>query len=155
MPKTGPTCSTVALETIAMSGGDGDDTYVVDTGLDAVERVGSCGFDQFGARQATGWERTSSGWNSDRSARINATGNELDNTLIGNAANNILSGLAGDDSSVGGRGNDVLLGGVGSDRLNGGAGIDRAQYSQANHGLRADLQVPGTNTREAAATPTS
>ena len=80
----------------------------------------------------------------------NLFGTRFSDVLLGNAGNNAVYGHLGNDVLHGRAGNDVLLGGLGRDRLDGGAGIDRAQYSQAIHGLRADLQAPGTNTREAA-----
>lgn len=55
---------------------------------------------------------------------INATGNELDNTIVGNDNNNFLQGLDGNDSLMGGIGNDTLSGGAGTDTLVGGVGDD-------------------------------
>ena len=80
----------------------------------------------------------------------NLFGSRFDDVLLGNADANAIYGHLGNDVLHGRAGNDVLLGGRGRDRLDGGAGIDLAQYSQATAGLRADLQVPGTNTGEAA-----
>ena len=48
-------------------------------------------------------------------AAINATGNELNNSLLGNAAANQLTGGAGNDSLNGGAGVDTLIGGLGND----------------------------------------
>lgn len=50
-----------------------------------------------------------------RKKDINATGNELENTLGGNKGDNHLSGKAGEDFLNGGRGNDVLNGGTETD----------------------------------------
>jgi Ca2+-binding RTX toxin-like protein len=67
------------------------------------------------------------------STAINATGNELNNTIYGNAAHNVLEGgvgndilrdNAGNDNLVGGNGNDNLYAGIGSDTLVGGLGND-------------------------------
>jgi Ca2+-binding RTX toxin-like protein len=49
------------------------------------------------------------------SAKINATGNSLDNILTGNSGTNILTGLAGNDTLDGGIGSDVMIGGDGDD----------------------------------------
>ena len=38
---------------------------------------------------------------------IDASGNDLDNTIVGNAGNNTLKGLAGADSMTGGAGDDT------------------------------------------------
>jgi Ca2+-binding RTX toxin-like protein len=48
-------------------------------------------------------------------AKINGTGNALNNTLTGNLAANNLAGLAGNDTLDGGVGIDTLVGGVGND----------------------------------------
>ncbi|MBL0371017.1 hypothetical protein JJB09_03160 [Rhizobium sp. KVB221] len=56
-------------------------------------------------------------------ARINGTGNELDNFMTGNAGNNILKGMDG---------SDLLTGGRGSDRLFGGAGVDYFAFSKGD-----------------------
>jgi hypothetical protein len=57
------------------------------------------------------------------SAKINGTGNALDNVLIGNAAVNALGG---------GAGNDWLDGGAGADAMTGGAGDDVYLVESAN-----------------------
>ncbi len=49
------------------------------------------------------------------SANINATGNDLNNTLLGNDGNNILTAGAGNDVLDGGLGKDTLIGGAGND----------------------------------------
>jgi hypothetical protein len=43
------------------------------------------------------------------SAKINGTGNGLNNILVGNDTNNTLSGLVGDDTLTGGLGSDKLI----------------------------------------------
>ncbi len=48
------------------------------------------------------------------SLKINATGNELDNTLIGNRARNILTDNEGNNILIGGEGSDILFGDVGN-----------------------------------------
>ena len=52
-------------------------------------------------------------------AKINATGNALDNWLSGNDGNNVLNGMAG---------NDILINGLGSDKLTGGKGMDTFEF---------------------------
>jgi hypothetical protein len=73
-------------------------------------------------------------------ASIDATGNDVcntihgnngDNVLMGLAGNDILSGAAGDDTLQGGVGNDVLTGGHGVDQLFGGEGSDTFRYAKA------------------------
>lgn len=63
-------------------------------------------------------------------AKINGTGNTLDNHLLGNDGDNRLVGLEGDD---------IFEGRLGNDTMDGGAGIDTASYSQSTGGVRADL----------------
>lgn len=48
-------------------------------------------------------------------AKINATGNALDNEITGNKGNNRLLGGEGSDTLAGGKGNDFLKGGKGED----------------------------------------
>lgn len=69
---------------------------------------------------------------------INATGNELANTLIGNRGNNVLAG---------GRGNDTLMGQTGDDTymFNRGDGQDTVLDSDATRGNMDVLQLNGIN----------
>lgn len=98
-----------------MLGGLGNDTYVVDDVSDAVIEA---------MRQGTDTVQSSItytlGANIEKltltgSAAINATGNELDNTLTGNSAANVLTGGEGNDSLNGGAGADTMVGGLGDD----------------------------------------
>ncbi len=70
--------------------------------------------------------------------------------LYGRSGNDVLLGMEGNDALFGGNDNDTLNGGTGADKLDGGTGVDRAQYTTATAGVRADLQLSGTNTGEAA-----
>jgi parallel beta-helix repeat protein len=58
------------------------------------------------------------------SGDIDATGNDLGNTLTGNSGDNALDGGDGDDTLLGGDGDDTLIGGDGDDTLLGGDGDD-------------------------------
>ena len=79
----------------------------------------------------------------------NLRGNGTANRLEGGEGDDILSGRAGGDVLLGGEGADVLRGGGGADFLIGGTGRDAASYSDANAGVRADLQAPSTNVNAA------
>lgn len=60
-------------------------------------------------------------------ADANATGNQINNTIIGNSGTNILNGGLGNDivnGATASGGNDTLIGGDGTDTLTGGAGND-------------------------------
>ncbi|HEX7382796.1 MAG TPA: calcium-binding protein [Burkholderiaceae bacterium] len=98
-----------------MNGGAGDDLYVVDNaadllveqpgeGIDAVESgIGFTLGAQLENLRLTG------------SAKVNGTGNALDNVLLGNAATNSLAGAGGNDWLDGGAGADAMTGGAGDD----------------------------------------
>ncbi|CAN7704737.1 family 16 glycosylhydrolase [Mesorhizobium amorphae] len=108
-----------------MSGGFGNDTYRVDNAFDVVIEAAGAGIDLV----ITSMTYSLSGQKIEQLtltgvADIDATGNELDNTLVGNAGRNLLSGLSGDDALRGGAGADRLDGGVGIDKMEGGAGND-------------------------------
>ncbi|WP_410219548.1 calcium-binding protein [Paracoccus sp. (in: a-proteobacteria)] len=104
-------------------GGAGNDIYLVTAGDVTTESQGG-GIDR--VQSAIGWtlgshieHLTLTG-----AGNVNATGNNLDNTITGNAGNNVLNGAAGNDRLVGNAGNDRLVGGLGNDMLGGGAGAD-------------------------------
>ncbi|WP_283176221.1 M10 family metallopeptidase C-terminal domain-containing protein [Gemmobacter sp. 24YEA27] len=87
------------------------------------------------------------------------TGTASNDTINGLAGNDIIYGLGGtdvlygdlgNDSLYGGDGDDWLYGGAGADHLYGGAGRDRAHYGEATAAVRADLQIPTSNSGAAA-----
>ncbi len=104
--------------TDTFDGGKGDDTYYVDSAEDVVieavgdgTEAGTFGTDmvnasasyQLGAGQSVEvLQLTGTDY-------INATGNELANTLIGNSGNNALSSGAGNDQMIGQGGNDAFV----------------------------------------------
>ena len=114
-----------------MFGGIGNDTFIVDNindevweydelGIDSVKSsvsISSASADAAKAALLSDYveniELTGTG-------KINATGNDLDNTIIGNSSNNLI---------VGGEGSDVLNGGAGNDSLMGGSGNDSFYFS--------------------------
>ncbi|MHB1085476.1 MAG: calcium-binding protein, partial [Thiobacillus sp.] len=106
-----------------MSGGSGNDTYVVDSVGDVVSELSNEGMDTV------------------RSSISYTLGTNLENLIltgtaaingIGNASNNLLMGNAGNNNLYGGSGADTLIGNGGNDRLDGEAGNDILQGGQGN-----------------------
>ncbi|HMS82056.1 MAG TPA: calcium-binding protein [Nitrospira sp.] len=98
-----------------LSGGLGNDSYVVGTGDTITEN----------ANEGTDTVQSSSTWTLGANLEnltltgvnaINGTGNALNNVLLGNSASNTLNGGAGHDWLDGGLGNDTMIGGIGDDR---------------------------------------
>lgn len=90
-----------------MTGGAGNDTYIVDhTGDMVVENAGD-GIDTVLASANTTLSANVEYLVLTGAAAINGIGNELDNSLTGNTANNILDGGAGADMMTGGAGDDT------------------------------------------------
>lgn len=125
-----------------LSGGLGNDTYVIyttedvvtenaDAGIDTVEVAAAATFNvSLEIDQFLNIENLVLGQGNNN---INGTGNNRDNSIIGNLGNNVLSGLDGNDTIQGiggtnrlegGNGDDVLTGGIGVDTLVGGVGAD-------------------------------
>ena len=107
-----------------MTGGSGNDTYLVDNVGDVPTELANGGIDT--VRSSINYTL---GANLENlvltgSAAINGTGNALNNLLMGNAGNNILLGDAGADTLLGNAGNDRLDGGAGNDIMQGGQGND-------------------------------
>ncbi len=106
-----------------MTGGAGNDTYVVDNTADKVIEAASGGADKVESSVTFTLAANVENLTLTGASAIDGAGNALANRLIGNAANNKLDGGAGADSwrrrrqrySDRGRGADVLEGGLGND----------------------------------------
>ena len=149
----------------SISGGAGNDTFVIDTGAKNIN--GGNGFDFVDYRQtfspqlidllfsninkgvSTGNIYSSIEGVIGGGGTDNIRGDYGDNRLDGQGNADWLYGRKGNDILDGGAGNDVLLGGVGADTLLGGLGKDRAQYSESLVGVTVDLQSSIRNTGEA------
>ena len=116
-----------------MTGGAGDDTYIVDNTGDIVTENIDEGTDIVQSSVTYTLSANVENLTLTGTASINGTGNDLNNIITGNSAANILSGGLGDDTINGGNGDDtinagdgadIITGGVGNDTLNGGSGND-------------------------------
>jgi Ca2+-binding RTX toxin-like protein len=99
-----------------MTGGTGDDTYVVDNTGDTVNEVNGQGVDTV----LSGVTRTLDA-NLEKlvligTGAINGTANSTGAYLIGNSGANILTGDIGNDTFASGAGNDTMNGRAGNDR---------------------------------------
>jgi Ca2+-binding RTX toxin-like protein len=114
-----------------MSGGAGDDTYVVDATSDTIAEAANEGTDTVQTSATYTLTANVENLTLTGSGNINGTGNDLDNTLTGNSGNNVLDGGAGNSGNNvldGGAGNDTIIGGAGNDTMTGGAGDDLFIY---------------------------
>ena len=92
-----------------LSGGLGNDIYVVDNTLDATVEAAAGGIDLVQA--STNWTLALEVENLTlmTGTALNGTGNAMANVLLGNANNNRLDGAAGVDTMTGGAGNDIYV----------------------------------------------
>ncbi len=123
-----------------LTGGVGNDTYVVGAGDRVVENLNG-GTDT--VQSSVTWTLGSNVENLTLTgtANINGTGSSTNNVLIGNSGNNSLDGGSGNDTVDGGDGNDNLLGGSGADTLLGGLGNDSLNAGSGN-----DVLIGGDGT---------
>ena len=102
-----------------MTGGTGNDTYIVSQPTDLVIEAAGGGVDIVKTFQTYALPDHVEHLTLLGSANREATGNALDNVLSGNSGRNGLFGGAGSDRLDGGNHNDRLNGGSGADRLRG------------------------------------
>lgn len=92
-----------------MSGGSGDDTYLVDSRWDWFNEAYSGGNDTVIVRISYELGFSQENLYLSGSADIHATGNADANLIIGNAGNSILAGGLGNDTLIGGDGQTVPM----------------------------------------------
>ncbi|PEQ13851.1 hypothetical protein B2G71_05975 [Novosphingobium sp. PC22D] len=112
---------------VEMRGGDGDDTYVVDSEGDVVVEWyngGKGGTDLVESAVSFSLTDNLENLTLTGQAAIDGFGSNNRNTLIGNDAANLLDGGGDADTLYGNGGNDTLRGGIGKDTLYGGSGDD-------------------------------
>jgi len=108
-----------------MAGGADHDIYYVDDAGDVVVEDLNAGSDTIQTSVSYTMGANVEVLNMMGNANIDATGNDLANTIIGNGGANALLGAGGNDTLNGGGGRDILFGGAGNDVLYGGAGGDK------------------------------
>jgi Ca2+-binding RTX toxin-like protein len=99
-----------------MTGGEGDDLYVMDVAGDLVIETGASLNDE--VRSAVGFSGGIAGvehYTFTGATAVNFTANDFNNRIAGTAAADTLAGGAGDDTLSGGAGADSLDGGTGND----------------------------------------
>ncbi|MDP2794671.1 MAG: calcium-binding protein, partial [Sulfurisoma sp.] len=113
IPTTGNDYLTGSMGADTLSGGLGDDTYIVDNVGDVVTENLNEGWDNVRSSVSYVLSANVENLTLAGTAAINGTGNALNNTLYGNSAANVLDGGAGYDYLYGGGGNDTYLFGRG------------------------------------------
>jgi Ca2+-binding RTX toxin-like protein len=103
-----------------MTGGLGNDVYIIDDSGDTVIESVNAGADSVRSSVTHTLGANIENLILIGTSIINGNGNGLNNTITGNARENVLNG---------GDGNDVLIGGLGQDTLIGSSGIDRFAYN--------------------------
>ena len=98
-----------------MSGGSGNDIYVVDNTGDTVSESSSAGTDTVRSSVSYALGANVENLELTGTSSIGGTGNSLANLITGNSAANTLSGQGGDDTLSGKGGSDTLSGGSGRD----------------------------------------
>jgi len=113
-----------------MTGGLGDDWFLVDSATDVVIE-GQLGGTADRIRTTVTYALSSTAYIEQLTTTsfagttvLNLTGNTFAQAITGNAATNELNGLAGNDSIYGGDGSDTVNGGAGDDSMEGGNGDD-------------------------------
>ena len=124
-----------------MSGGLGNDVYIVDNIGDIVIEAFNAGIDTVQASINYLLTANVENLQLTGTTNINGTGNALNNSLTGNSGNNILDGGLGADTMSGGAGNDTYMvdnvGDIVTESIN--QGTDSVQAS-VNYTLAANIE---------------
>ena len=124
-----------------MSGGAGDDSYVVDASGDVVVEGLNSGIDTVTSSISYALSVNVENLVLTGTDAINATGNNLANSLTGNAGANMIDGGAGNDTMAGGLGDDTYIVDQVLDvvRENAAQGIDTVRAS-VDYALSANVE---------------
>ena len=125
-----------------MIGGIGDDVYYVDNSSDVIIEQGSQGLDRVFASASYTLSSGVENLTLTGGAKLDGTGNALNNLIVGNSGNNIINGGAGVDTMIGGAGDDTYFVETIGDLVveNASAGYDTV-YSQINYTLAANVEA--------------
>ena len=115
-----------------LTGGAGNDTYILGTG-DTIVEAANAGTDTVMTAATYTLGANLENLILTGTAAINGTGNSVDNIILGNTANNTLSGGTGNDMLFGDMGNDTINGDAGNDILQGGGGNDSLTDTAGNN----------------------
>lgn len=115
-----------------MTGGAGNDTYLVDNVGDKVVEKASLGIDTIKSSVSYTLSAHVENLTLTGNSAINATDNAQHNLLTGNSANNVLTAGSGNDILQGGAGNDTLKDSAGNNLLDGGSGSDTLTGNSGN-----------------------
>lgn len=121
-----------------LSGGLGNDVFVVHESTDLVLEFAGGGMDEVQSFASTFSVQNTNVENLTYTGAGNftGTGNALLNTIFGGAGTDLLNGLGGNDTLDGAGGNDVLNGGDDNDLLRGGEGEDSLNGGNGTDTLR-------------------
>ena len=124
-----------------MTGGNGNDTYVIDNGGDVVTENDAQGLDT--VQSSINYTLTANVENLTLTGinNINGLGNALNNTITGNSGNNAINGGIGADTMIGGAGNDTYFVGNSKDVVTEvfNQGVDTV-YSSINYALVLNVE---------------
>ena len=120
-----------------MTGGSGDDTYVVDNASDTTVEAASGGTDTVLTTLSLTLASEVENVTVTGAGGVTISGNASNNVMTGNAGGDVFYAGNGDDTLTGGDGGDQLYGELGDDVLVGGAGGDQLYDISGTSGVAA------------------